>query len=180
MNVDQFIHRCEKASVELESATRAGVNAGAAVLGIAANSTLAGATHGTLALRGVPGATLAAAVLPAASVVRPVALVAERPAGLAKILNAGTFPHPVGAGRGKVSTGTNKFGVRFATTKRGGNSYTTKLLTFGKGNGAAYGPFIAGGSPAHQTLDRAAEAAHPAIVEAMHATTMKAVLGSFK
>ena len=179
-SVDGFVKHCNNAVKNIEGSTLVGVNAGAAVLATAATGTMAAATHGTLALRGVPGAKLNARVVPATSVAKPTALVAEGPAGLATILNAGTFPHIVGAGHGKSSTGTNKHGVKFARTKSGGNSYTTKLLSFGKGNGAAYGPFVAGGSPAHETLARAVTASEPLILKAINRETSLAVAKAFR
>jgi hypothetical protein len=181
VNVDQFVKKCSyDVPRAIETSTRTGVNAGAAVLATAATATLAAATHGSLILHGVPQAKLGVKVLPATSIVNPTALVSDTPAGLGTILNAGTFPHVVGSGRGKVSTGTNKYGVKFAKTAKGGNSHTTKLLTFGKGNGAAYGPFIAGGSPAHETLARAAGIAQPAITRAVQAESTKSIFRAFK
>jgi hypothetical protein len=85
----------------------------------------------------------------------------------------------VGAGRGKSSVGKNKYGVTYAQTKQGGKSYTTKLLTFGAG-GAAYGPFVAGGSPARHTFADAVSASAPAVVEAIHLESSKAILRAFK
>lgn len=178
MNVDQFVTKAFKAADGVSVAAARGAQAGGRLVQKATMATLAAETGGSLTLRGVKGHKKMAVVATPLSV--DSVLVKGIPGGLWGWLESGTKKHIVGGGRGAQSVGRNAHGVIFTANKKGTQSYATKLMSFGAGNGVAYGPFLAGGSPAKHPFAKGVEAARPQIPVVVQKETRAAMLKAFR
>jgi hypothetical protein len=95
----------------------------------------------------------------------------------------GTKKHVIGAGKGKTGIGQTSRGRIFASgTSRKGKetrSYKRKLLSFGPGRGAAYGPFMGGGVKAKHGFTDGVNAVAPAVPKIVARGTSSAVRKAF-
>lgn len=159
----QLAGKFHKLGATIGTSARDGVNGAARILAAAGNANLAASTGGDSRLSGVPKAQLRVTPRPATSTTDPAALVTGDPPGLFSIVEGGAHPHLIGAGRGVFASSLKTRGLqKVSKTGKARKASGRKLLTFGDGQ-AAFGPFVAGGSPAKRPLGRAGQVIGPKV-----------------